>query len=104
MVHDPLHPGPAHLGDGTVRDDRRILPGNCPLIGQPVGHPALQLAGREPALMHQLVKRMVGVVGRAERAETLGQRIGRQRPLQHRNGGGGGADRTEALSDRIVIR
>src|SRR3954465_2976223 len=85
VVHDPLHPRSAPIGERAVGDNGRILPGNRALIGQAVGHPALQLTRRKPPLMHEMMERVVSVIRGAEGAKTLGQHPGRQRPGERRN-------------------
>jgi hypothetical protein len=75
MIHDPLEPLSPNLGVRTVGDDCRILAGNGTLIGQPIGYPTLKLTARETSLMHELMKGMIGIIRRAERSKSLGQRF-----------------------------
>ncbi len=79
VIDDALQPLAADVGIGAVGEDRRVLPRDRALIREPIGHPALQLPLREPAFVHQLVKGMARVVGRAERAQGAGEIVRRER-------------------------
>ena len=59
VIDDPLDPVAPDLGIGAVGEDRRVLPRHRALVGQPVGHPSLQLPARELSLVHQLMERML---------------------------------------------
>src|SRR6059036_1520072 len=78
-------PEPADVRLRAVGQNRRVLPGNRSLISQPVGDPALQLSFRQLALVHQLMERMVRVIGPAEGPERRGQFLGRERLLERGN-------------------
>src|SRR5690349_544497 len=82
VVHDPLHPGATDLRLGTVGDDGRVFPGNGALVGQPIRHPPLEPPCRQPALVHELVKGMVCVIGRTERSHRIRQGIRRKRLME----------------------
>jgi hypothetical protein len=85
VIDDSLHPLAANLRIGTVRDDGRVLPRDGALVGQAIGHPALELPRAESALVHQLVERMVGVVRCAERAQCFRKSLGWQRSVEVRD-------------------
>jgi hypothetical protein len=72
VVDNPLQPHTANLGVGTVGENRSVLARDRALIRKSVGNPALELSLRELAFVHQLVKRMIRVVGATEGAESLG--------------------------------
>src|ERR671910_2909521 len=82
VVQDALDPLAAHLGNRAVRNDGCVFPWNRTLIGQTVGHPALELRRAELPRVHPLVERVAGIVRRAERAQSVRQRVTAERSIQ----------------------
>src|SRR6185503_7372033 len=85
VVDDPSNPLPPHIGVGAVRQDRGVLAGYDSLIREAVGHPALELALAELALVHEPVKRVLDVVRPVERAQGLLELCRRERTLEDRD-------------------
>src|SRR5215813_7512759 len=61
MVENAFAPGETELRIFAARENRSVLYRNTALIKIPIERPSLELAAREPALMHEQVKRMLVV-------------------------------------------
>src|SRR5260370_25826514 len=59
VIEDALAPGQAGAGIFAAREDGRIFDGYVALVGVTIEGPGLKLAAREPAFVHQQVKRML---------------------------------------------
>src|SRR5260370_24677127 len=62
VIEDALAPGQAEAGIFAAREDGRIFDRYATLIGVTIEGPGLKLATREPAIMHQQMKRMLVMV------------------------------------------
>src|SRR5206468_962224 len=68
VVDDALEPRPPHLDDGAVRQDRRVLHRDRPLVVEAVRDPPAHLVRRQPSVVHAPVERVAVVVaGPADR-------------------------------------
>ena len=83
-------------GSGQLEMIAASLRGIARWYAKPIGHPALKLAGRQPALVHELMERVVGVVRGAERPEP-----GRPGP---RPSAAGPAAESAAVAERRALR
>ena len=79
VVDDAPDPLPPDLDLGAVRQDRRVLQRNAPLVVEPVGHPALKLLAGELSRVHSPVEGVQVVVARPLRAQLGDELLGRPR-------------------------
>src|SRR6185369_6784816 len=71
VIEDELHPLPAHLAVGAIRQDRGILDRYLDLVVVAVGDPAANLRRRRLARVQHDVEGMMDMVGGAALAQLL---------------------------------
>src|SRR5581483_6416402 len=81
LVEDALDPQAAHLAVGTVGEDRAVLHRDIELVVEAIGDPSADLRGRQLALVHPDVERMVDVVARLLCAQLVLEFLPAPRPV-----------------------